>query len=96
MNKRELFKIISSAIASGCAGSVVSVVLKNIIPTNISKLQKIGVGIGGFILSDYISSKIYSYSQTQLKEFFTLIDNTKERIEIEDAEVKVIEDDKEA
>ncbi len=92
MNKFELVKTGVSIVASSCVGVVIKEVINKFTPNNLSKMKKIGMGIGTFVIADYASTKINAYVEDQFKAIKNALDSVKnynkDMIEIESVEVE--------
>lgn len=76
MNKREVLKTAVSFVSSMAVGTLASMMIKNNVdPIKLS--QKAAVAIGGFVLSDYISSKASDYMEGNIDKIFDTIDGLK-------------------
>ncbi len=90
MNKFEIAKFGVNIIASSCVGVVINEAIKKITPDNLSKMKKIGMAIGGFVIADYTSTKIGQYVNDQFTIFKNFLDicGSKEMIEVKPVEIE--------
>ncbi len=97
MNKFEMAKFGVNIIASSCVGVVINEAIKKITPANLSKMKKVGMWIGSFVIADYASTKIGQYVDDQFTIFKNFLDTceSKEMIEVKPVEIEESTEDTE-
>ena len=63
MNKIDVVKTIAGIVSGIGSGVVINNIIKATTPSNLGTFSKIGVAIGGFILSSIISDKASQYAE---------------------------------
>jgi hypothetical protein len=73
-------KLLTDLVVSAGVGSVVGNAIKASIPLEAKIIQRISIGIGGFVLSGMVGDFASKYAREKLEEFVTQIKETKTSI----------------
>jgi small basic protein len=96
MNKRSIVKAASGLIVSVSVGSFTGTMLKQVIPTDISKFRRVAIVAGGSLTASALSTFVQKQTEEQIDVVWDLIDAI--RLDLHNKRVKVVvvdESDKE-
>lgn len=61
-------KTITSLVATASVGTVVENIIKKTTPDDISRLQKIGIKIGSFVIGAIVSDRVEKFTESKFDE----------------------------
>jgi hypothetical protein len=92
MNPFPIVKLAAELLVSFGAGAVVTNTIKVTTPSNAKLIQKIAIGVGGFVLSGMVGEAAVKYANTSIENGVAQVKDAKAKIEAQKKENPPTED----